>query len=633
MNMFIFNLLLCFHTLGGGNALAVSSIPQELLPNANAVVRYDITRYHILKIDEMEMLKDVAMTVLNEKSQSLGHVYVHYQDKVDQIKDLEIEVLNAAGESIKVVKKKEISDISLSDGFSIAGDSRAKVFRYTSNMYPYTIKYSYTKKSENTLALMPWFPIGSMNVSVQESRYTIENSVPDMVVKSYVHIDTKEGFELDTVAHSYFATNVPAARSEDKSPKASEWLPHIRFLPSHFYFHGHSGSFEDWSGYGQWMYDNMLAGRGSLPDGLLAEVDPLVAGASSPEEIARILYDYVTRSTRYVSVQLGIGGFKPFACEDVYDLKYGDCKALSYYLHNLLHHYNVESIYTEIEADRSHNVDYDPVRPGLDQGNHIVICLPMVGDTTWLECTSQHTLFGYTHSGINDRKALMISPEGGKLARTTRYSAEDNLSVVDATIDIGEASHVVMNLVGHHSKQRHEAYLGILLAQEGERIRRISHAYSRLSKIDIRSYDLQLDSVSHTAVEKAQIGISAYVEKAGPYMMVPIDIGKIVVPKQLDLRRIHNIYIKDGSMDRHFIEIAIPHGYVPLLEDLQSISFANDFGEVGFKIQRTADKVGVNINVTTYAGTYDSSKVGAFNEFVDTISRTLSQKVVLKPIK
>lgn len=126
------------------------------------------------------------------------------------------------------------------------------------------------------------------------------------------------------------------------------------------------------------------------------------------------------QKTRYISIQVGIGGFRPFLASDVDKSNFGDCKALANYTRALLKIAGIESWYCLVEAG-SRKVGCIADFASMDQANHIILCVPFKNDTTWLECTNQKMPFGYLGDFTDDRTVLACTPEGGKILHTPRY--------------------------------------------------------------------------------------------------------------------------------------------------------------------------------------------------------------------
>ena len=150
----------------------------------------------------------------------------------------------------------------------------------------------------------------------------------------------------------------------------------------------------------------------------------LVSDANNETEKIKRIYRYLQENFRYVSIQLGIGGLKPFSATFTDQKKYGDCKALSNYMKAALHSVGIRSHVAIINAEYNE----EPVDPDFPANgfNHVILCIPGKTDSTWLECTSNTAAFGELGTFTENRNALLITENGGMLVPTPQSESSSN---------------------------------------------------------------------------------------------------------------------------------------------------------------------------------------------------------------
>jgi hypothetical protein len=103
-------------------------------------------------------------------------------------------------------------------------------------------------------------------------------------------------------------------------------------------------------------------------------------------------------------------------------------------MHALLQTAGIESFPVLIRAGR----EVSPIRPDFPshQFNHVILAVPVAGDTLWLENTDQTMPFGHIGAEIEDRHGLLVSAEGGELVRTPRSAAAENVQRRHARVQL-----------------------------------------------------------------------------------------------------------------------------------------------------------------------------------------------------
>jgi hypothetical protein len=220
-----------------------------------------------------------------------------------------MEFYNEFGEKIKKVKRKDFDDYAAVDGFSLYNDNRLIHYKHIATTYPYTIIYEYKLIKSNTAFIPKWFPINNYNIGIKESKYSFTYP-PNFHIQKVEHnfdsYSIKKIFKVGSV--SYSLNDVVPLKHEVLSPSFSKIVPHVKLGSDNFYLAGIKGTADNWNDFGKWMHNKLLASRNNLSVETIKEIKDLVKGVLDPTERAKIIYEYVQNKTRYISVQIEIGG-------------------------------------------------------------------------------------------------------------------------------------------------------------------------------------------------------------------------------------------------------------------------------------------------------------------------------------
>lgn len=424
-----------FLFIGGERKFPVSEISPELRKNAHAVFRLDEATFVIEAKNKAIFRVHQVITILNAQGKKYADLAVSY-DKLRKINEFKGAAYDSAGVLLKKLKSSEIEDQSSISQGSLFEDDRIKYADLSQTKYPYTVEFEY-ELAFNFLFYIPgWQVMPAYHVSVEKSVY--ELVYPTSLSPRYKMIAsevTPEKRKLDNGKESlrWVFSNRPSYQREPHGQPLHEITPNILVAPTEFQYESYSGKMDTWDGFAQWQ-KSLLDGRTDLPPTLKAKVKEITAGKKTVEEKTKALYEYLQAKTRYVSIQLGIGGFQPFKAEAVETNSYGDCKALSNYMVAILKEAGIDAYYTLIKAGEDEpdiHVDFPST-----QFNHVVAMVPNQKDTLWLECTSQTKPFGFAGTFTGNRHALAITEKGGKIVRTPNYDVNTNRQTRTALVKL-----------------------------------------------------------------------------------------------------------------------------------------------------------------------------------------------------
>lgn len=440
MKTFLASILMALCSLGGyaqeKPQYAVSLIPDSLRKNVNSVIREQSDVVIFKKPGKGKQVVKKVVTVLNEKAEN-ELVFHEYFDQFHRIDDIEINIYDENGKYLKRSRKRDLQTQSVGDGISLLTDTKVIYAPLSTDKYPVTIEINYEIIYEGKIELDDFFPQTSQQ-SILSKSYSITTTDDNKVrYKNYrCDLKPKVKSEAGLTTLTWEIRNVPPFQKEPGS--ALEDVPQVQISPTLFEMDDYPGNMSTWSHYGKW-HTSLHHKINKIPEASAGFYRDLVKNAATDREKIAILYKHLQENYRYVSIQLGIGGNKPFPAEFVEKKKYGDCKALSNFMYAMLDAVNIRSHYTVINAGyNSMPVSQDFTQ---DRFNHIILCVPLPKekDTVWLECTSRTQPFGKLGMFTENRNGLLVTETGGILVATPRSKASDNVMHTNTLVTLSES--------------------------------------------------------------------------------------------------------------------------------------------------------------------------------------------------
>jgi hypothetical protein len=603
-------------------------IPNELKENANAVIR-DYTKEITLKaLNEMVVNEKKIITILNKVGDRHLDLFANY-DNDTKITKLSARIYDALGNELKKYSKGKFLDVSAVDGGTLYSDSRVKYVNYTPISYPYTLVFESEYKTTSTGFINGWFPLENYFVSVEKSTYKFNNPEAIPFRKKEINF---ENFDIlkteETNKLQYVLKNQKAFKYENEAISYRKILPQLKVAANKFYLKGVYGEASNWEDFGKWMYDKLLNGRDVLGEATKSKIIKLVEGIKDPIERAKIVYKFMQNTTRYISVQVGIGGWEPIAANQVDKVGYGDCKGLTNYTKALLDVASVESYYTVVYADEKIDIDKDFTSI---QGNHIILNIPNKGNDVWLECTSQTMPFGFLGDFTEDRDVLVITPEKGIIKRTPAYKNDINLQTTNGLVQLDSEGHVKATLLRVSEGIQYDDKQGYETLSKEDLIKRYkSNDWSYNNNLELGLATLNNDKDKVVFTEDLEMSIKNYAAvNQGEYLFrVNVFNRMSYVPKRYRSRKLP-LKISRGYKDLDELTIKIPEGYaLEMLPETKELS--TKFGNYKITFEKLDDStLKYTKELLIKSGTYAKEDYKTYRIFRRSIARYENTRIAL----
>lgn len=579
----------------------------ELQRYSQVSITYNVT-YQVLNPTG---LKRVQFAKVTDSFQNLTQFSAYYNDR--------------DGKVMAYFDMGDLNEESLISGSSLYDDNRIKYLpKFSVTEFPITVKYSYEVNLKSSFYLPEFMPIQAYGIALEKGTFILKDNEQHPTLIQLKNWSGSERQILEPNVYTWSIHDVSPLKIESHTLELAQLLPSIELAASFFEMGNTRGGFKSWQAFGRWISDLFDQGD-ELPMEAVSEVTNLVKGVSTTPEKAKILYDFLQENTRYVSIQLGIGGFQPSSAKEVSEVGYGDCKALSNYMVRMLKAVGVEAHSALVYSGDDHfrSVSNFPA----NNFNHVIVCLPNGGDSLWLECTSSTLPFNFLPPSTLDRYALLMDGSSSTLVRTPvgPRSLSKQETFLDATISENGPLDLKLKQTGNG------VFLPLLSYLESISQKDQQKWWARhFPSWDLKDPQIIVDENSFSGQISTALHQEKGVKKAGKWLFVNRQIDQQSnVPDSIKSpeERTQQIYIE---FDRSFLEswtLHLPEGY-HLRKLSPSIQVENQFGS--FTLSHGQDETIFSIELVLRKGLYPPQAASEFNQLVSPFISFRNSKWVIQ---
>jgi hypothetical protein len=606
--------------------LCVLALP--VFSKTSAVLDSSATRIEVKANGKMQVAEFKRWKILDEDG--YRHcVFRDYKNSFRSVKTLHYTIYNSAGRRVRKLGLSDALDILFNAPYEVT-DSRMLLLDPGYRSFPFVVEVETSVVYDQFLDFPDWMPRYSHGMEVNFASLVLQCPADYRLrYKSFnMEYDSSVSYSGDRKSYTWTLSNLPTSREYINYRTFAREQARVILSPLAFTMGGVKGSFSSWSDFGDW-YLALNKAPYTLSDLTRREIQKIRERSAGDRDLVRNIYKYMQQKTRYISIQLGIGGFKALPVGDVDTNGYGDCKALTHYMQALLAEVGIASNYVLVGAGK--DVPDVIAEFPSNQFNHIFLAVPHMTDTTWLECTSQVVPASYLGTFTDDRNVLWISHGKSSVIRSPRFSASQSMcktrSVV--TLDVnGNAEITVDRVLGGFYFDESIAY-SAMSATEQEHFNQSKFLWPDFS---IKAFKYSTLPLEHLLAVEYKLKVNSLATRAADRLLLPLHLFG-TADREVDVDLLNQrAEIRRAFTHHDVIEMVLPEGFhYDTLPEGKYLS--TNFGTVEiFYSERKGKGYVVNRKVTLNKGFYGGEEFLKFNKFLETI-RNFDQTRIAITIK
>lgn len=424
----------------------------------------------------------------------------------------------------------------------------------------------------------------------------------------------------DTKIWRWTAKDVPRLEPEPSMPG---WVETAAYL--------HVSTFKEWNDVARFWW-GLIREQLHVTPAVAAAAEEAVAGipASDVKGRVRAVYNYVVSKTRYIGLEFGIHGFKPYPVDRVLARRFGDCKDKASLMYAMLGHLGIESRLVLLRMHHLGSLEEKPA--SLAVFNHAILYVPQLDQ--WLDGTAEFS--GSTELPPSDQAAqvLIVEPDARNESRflTTLVSpSTDNVTASSYDVELAVDGSATFTGTSEVKGQAASSWRRAYQSESGRR-EKFEQSWARnypgaqLSSLEINdtrnlevpvktSFKLQVPRLAR--VESDRLVFSPFGE----------EIRYVRSYAPLSSRR-YPVDLGTPWRNEFTYRVKLPAGSA-LLNAWTPMTARTPFGSYELQVEPTAEGITVSGHVALDASRVEPAEYPAFRAFLAEMERALGHRIAV----
>ncbi|MFZ1685400.1 MAG: hypothetical protein WAU88_14890, partial [Candidatus Zixiibacteriota bacterium] len=333
------------------------------------------------------------------------------------IRNLQVQVFDQTGKRVVNHARKDLTRFcGYGEAFTLYQDNCSYDETPTAAAYPYSVVFDceYELKSNFFLREIPIQRALPITYGLLVLTFPIVNPIHYKAYQFDIPAVDSSAGSVRTV--TWRISNLPAAPDIANLPPYLRGGSRISLYAERYSFGEVTMPSRSWKNLGL-VYKQLSDSRYlTMPDTIRKP-----ESATAAHAMADRLYTELVKSSRYVSVNIGMSGWQPEFAAKTQTCGYGDCKGLTTLLVSRLRQSGIESYPCLVRTSDGGAPDTAFVN---DDFNHVITMAVTGADTLWYDPTSQVSPAGLIPYQDQNTDVLVITDTGGVLVHTPSSTAD-----------------------------------------------------------------------------------------------------------------------------------------------------------------------------------------------------------------